>query len=664
MDTTQETLKLLKYYVRKSQQATIHFDRFAAFVRKYVEKYIDSKPELAAFKDGTSSVLTSELESLASEGKCNLEYEDVDIKKIYFPEYFVEYIDEEYKKIAQTPEIPFPDHASLGIKIPDKIINSVDVKNDFVSWLEYEAFSKPLVIRFDFPEGIRNMMLTSNIFFNNLMNLCLDKFRLYLTSRRNVNYVHNKMGAMFSYNQAYIKKMLDDVITQQSKAKESIVKPTDFTYRFWTSLANLILQEYKSKTNKLPEEHSFSQVAYLVGYYSAYYKSIVQKEKSVKDGFKRFDQLMKKEPYIFTIQDIHNFRDEKGVALTKRYTREQLHKHLEEKIHSEDKSTLPEIVRIKSLDRREYFIHKSMILPIVMKKIREASETLRKQYLDEWVDLMKRFKKTEAMFDDNHFLTDVSGRVKNYDPLLWAMLRFDLLYRAYSENTAKHEMRQEVAGFFDTSKRDLVSVTHILGLDRETLLNEAKMYLPFWQTIPIISSLIIFAKRLFSRKQPKSGRKKKKQKQPEAAKVSKVMQDEAGSYEPERTAREEASATSRGETTTKAQLIEYRKQIDALKKQFLESGKSVDETLEELVERWNPIFEPTARANLVEDVNAMVRDYLRGLRRGFRVKPPDAQSIRQMAERLADNKAFNQIKRKEYFKRYIEIYMLKVLGKK
>ena len=73
-------------------------------------------------------------------------------------------------------------------------------------------------------------------------------------------------------------------------------------------------------------------------------------------------------------------------------------------------------------------------------------------------------------------------------------------------------------------------------------------------------------------------------------------------------------------------------------------------------------FDPKARSNLVEDVNSMIRDYIRGLRKGFRIKPPDAMRIRELARKLSTHSTFERIKKKELFQRYIEIYMISLLG--
>ena len=76
------------------------------------------------------------------------------------------------------------------------------------------------------------------------------------------------------------------------------------------------------------------------------------------------------------------------------------------------------------------------------------------------------------------------------------------------------------------------------------------------------------------------------------------------------------------------------------------------------------LFDPGAKADLIEDVNSLVRDFLRKLKKSFLVRPPDAPRIRNMAETLAANKAFEKIKRKDELTRYIELYMIKALGGK
>jgi len=44
--------------------------------------------------------------------------------------------------------------------------------------------------------------------------------------------------------------------------------------------------------------------------------------------------------------------------------------------------------------------------------------------------------------------------------------------------------------------------------------------------------------------------------------------------------------------------------------------------------------------------------------------PPDKSRLRSLAEQLAKNDAFSEIKRRQELQRYLELYMLKLLSRK
>jgi hypothetical protein len=105
----------------------------------------------------------------------------------------------------------------------------------------------------------------------------------------------------------------------------------------------------------------------------------------------------------------------------------------------------------------------------------------------------------------------------------------------------------------------------------------------------------------------------------------------------------------------------YRKAIQSLISQSVPSGKSLDAMLEELAERWNPLFDTQGKRNLVEDVNALVRDYIRPLRHSLQTKPPDMNRLHALAERLSASKSLMKITKKDFLIRYLELFMLKSL---
>ncbi len=87
----------------------------------------------------------------------------------------------------------------------------------------------------------------------------------------------------------------------------------------------------------------------------------------------------------------------------------------------------------------------------------------------------------------------------------------------------------------------------------------------------------------------------------------------------------------------------------------------MDATLADLAAQWNPLYAEPQKRNLVEDVNSLARDFLRSLRRGFFVSPPTMQRLHELADRLANSRNLEKIKKKEPLARYLELYFIKRL---
>ena len=91
---------------------------------------------------------------------------------------------------------------------------------------------------------------------------------------------------------------------------------------------------------------------------------------------------------------------------------------------------------------------------------------------------------------------------------------------------------------------------------------------------------------------------------------------------------------------------------------------STQEKMIYLIDKWNPLFDPGARKNLVEDVNSFIRDSLRAVNRRYKLNIPEKKRIQNLADTLANNKNLSEIKEKLHLKSYIEIYIIKSLQKK
>jgi hypothetical protein len=120
----------------------------------------------------------------------------------------------------------------------------------------------------------------------------------------------------------------------------------------------------------------------------------------------------------------------------------------------------------------------------------------------------------------------------------------------------------------------------------------------------------------------------------------------------------EACMISARNPQDKANLL---RSIQSLVSQYVPEGKTIDATLGELAEKWNPLFATEQKKNLVEDVNALVRDFLRPIQLSILARPPDVKRIHSLAEQLSTSKSLAQIKKRDILMRYIELYMIRCL---
>jgi hypothetical protein len=306
-----------------------------------------------------------------------------------------------------------------------------------------------------------------------------------------------------------------------------------------------------------------------------------------------------------------------------------------------------------------------MLIPMVLKMTPEVSRALDQHYLARWTEALQGRDRPPEMFDDSAFEADVTRRVQ-YDQSLYAgLLNGDLLNSVQKEVRISGRPAMEIARLFERRGTKLKPLFEILELDRRQILRRAKTALPLWRRVGILRALarlVGFRRPPLSagpqgQRQESSGREDGGPRNgvEQAADAKKVL-----GPAPQPVG---AGPSRRGpRPMTRPQLVSmHRQRITSLKEHFCGKEKSVAAALDELIELWNPIYDERARADLIEDVNGMIRSFMRGLlRRG--VSPPNAQRIASLAQRLTENPAFDRIRKRDQFRRYIELYMVKVLA--
>ena len=670
----QALLHLLRIYTTNHRSARVDRLEFINFVKNYAGRYTLKFPQMESFVERTEGMVDTYLRVLTERGLCNVEKEGQEDRWIFFSRYFIEALHKAYKAVEAKAELPFPAAEDLKITIPEHLITELNIKTDFVSALGEMKTEKTQILRVTFPQLINPLLVTSDLADRKLMELAVHKLRVYLQSKNNASYIAHRLQPALRGNERGLRDMISAVMTKPGRAVGTLVEPSDFSFRFWAHFANLVLQEHKDISEMTAEEQSFCQAAYLIGFYNVHYRGRQQKQNEKSILVKKFETQFHKYPYAYTLKDLYNVRDVRGAPLIRQNTKDVFLEYLESKTKTESYETLPELVQLKTVHGKNYYIHKDLLVPLFVKMLYEQAREIKDYYVEEWVKLLKENKRTMAMSEDQEFNRDLDITLKNRAPFLYSLLNYSLLYLAKEQGKINYDMARTMDQVLDEKKGQLQPLPKILGLSRKDVLDDAKLRVPIWRRLIIFRGLFYFLQNIFRglRKIWKKSKKRTAAPSPgspptgvrhtEATRGSVSTSDaapvDAGTPG---VAEEQVGSTTLRPVTSK-QLAAYRRAISSLKEQFVGSDRTVADSLSQLMEKWNPLYDTQARKNLVEDVNAMVRDYLRNIRRTFRINPPDAERIRSLAEKLAANKSFNRIKHKDYFTRYIEIYMIKLLA--
>ena len=102
-------------------------------------------------------------------------------------------------------------------------------------------------------------------------------------------------------------------------------------------------------------------------------------------------------------------------------------------------------------------------------------------------------------------------------------------------------------------------------------------------------------------------------------------------------------------------LIKAAKEVE---REFVPSGATLESELVAYRKQWNKMISKQANSDLTEDVNALIRDYMRKVLRTLSSKSFTADRIRDLAATLADTPNMKKISEPQALLKYIELYMV------
>lgn len=626
MATDIDVLQLLKSYAQKNRTYDIGYRNFAITLSKQFSAADQTIPLYRDLVLNPDVVLVPRLMKLAQKREVALILAGNEIDTIRLPESCIHPLIAEYARIEEFPEVPFPDEEMLKLSIPPEWILSIGIDDEFKRVLDAEDTNNIPICRISFPEGIKSMIIPVETIKNKLLEFAILKIRHYLRKGANKDYIQQRLLGAFPTKDMLVRDSMTgilikpyDLISEIQNAK------SDFTFPFVAYLTNSIRKDIMNKGEQTPDDVAVLQATYILDLFTNYHKSKAQRSFDRDNAFKTLEQLLGKAPYAYTIEDICDFRDSQGRPLLGKYTREELEDWLKEKTRAKDENHLPQIL-ILTIKGQQLFIKLEFFLSYIVNLINNIRPGVRSKIIQEWQSIMYQFEKIPAMLSDEDFNKYLSYKIDEINPALSQALASGFAPLVYQEIYGSRGEKNNLYPLFGNLKQAPLNV--LLHLDRQHLLTDVKILLPIWYTIPLLSWFYKLIKKISKRKPQKE--QTKRQEQP----VARPENNRA---------------------------LEFSQIAGKLEKDIVPQNYTIDQYLMLLIDKWNTLINPEAKRNLVEDINSLVRDYLRKTLRSMKPSSLTLERVDSMANNLLRVPALMQIKNHGALREYIKTYFLKLL---
>ncbi len=679
MSKPDDVAELLNMYATRADSARIPFEGFVQFCRKLAERRQAQEERFVDLSgENVRSILVAHLRALSDRGRASVSFSDGEPTEIFFAEYYIELLRKKYRLIEEHPSTPFPTEDNVDFHIPSESIQPVGVSEEFTKWIAQEADEgPPRILRLQFPDTLTSILVVSDMVPEQLLHVSIQKIRLHLRNEKQAGYMHHKLLGHFPNREIALRDMLNQLLTTPRESMATVMHPTDFTYHFWTQVCSNIIKDLRTGNQETPDnELGLGQAAYMLGYYNTHFRGADQKKREIEAAEKLLSETVAKKHEPFSFADIAETKDDKGNPISKRISRERIAEFIQERLEPDESQDLPEIMLVHGGDGHDYYLTTAHALGYILKRRSELADSLRNAYTRHFYKALRQDQPTRSMKSDEAFVRHIGREVAARDPVFAGLLKYEMISLLARQAPADAAYSEGVKMLISESDQQIRPLDEVFELDRKKLIKDAELMLPFYLATPVFRAIARLIRRLAGKGRQATVVEDVGDAEPVAAARDKgaMVLDEADGSRNARAARDNAlsesgdgdSAQNEGSRKSRGAMssTEYRKKVQEIAREFVPEGQSLPDAMEDLIEQWNPLIDETAKKNLVEDVNSLVRDFLRRMRAGFRVAPPGPDRIRKMAEELAQKDAFSKIRRKEALKRYIELYMLKLLGKR
>jgi len=617
---------ILISYANKNNSPYVDINIFLEHLGKYAKKQSADQPEWLKWVDNRNVKFWAEVSALAEENKCEL-ISDAGDGCIYMPHFYLDIIGDSYSDADKDIDMPFPSEESLKIILPENQFKTLSSAEDVNFYLNDPQETDLPILKIVFPHGFGSALVLASLFPKRLMEMAILKIRNYLQHGGNKEYALRKLSPQLQGKENFLREQLNQLLVRPMETCKAVEDGKELTYIFWAHFCILVKNDIKKKKDYLSDDIAVLQSVYIVEVLGGYYKSLANTRQEEELAFRSLEAQLSKAPFLFTLEQILQFRNAYGLPLLGQYSKEGLDSWLKKMTTESKNNELPSLLIVEGLDERRYFCTKDKMLPLCFRLLADARRLVSEAVSKHWYSLYLDHKREPAMINDADFEKLLAKFTKKLCPTLAALLRDPKLLLIYDEIEKSRELSAIVVKIFNNGQ--LAPYSSLYLIQRKEMLTDIKLILPFWYSWPIITGIIAFFKQLFKRK--------------ENIVLSRENDEVAVSMEKNRAA-------------------EIRTAAEELETTLVPEGHTMDSYLEELEGRWSQLIDKKARDNLIEDVRSLIRDHLRAylkLQKKFQLTRKIVNQI--ASDAIIRSPTLSSLSGRDSLILYSELYLVKLL---
>jgi len=640
MATSSNILTLLKFYSSKQKSPLVDYDEFASYMKKYAQHHVEENPELTAYL-GSDEKLRQEISSLSLDHLISIGRNSAGKEQIFVTSYFIEKTKARYQEIEKNLSIPFPSVQDLPKSVPADILTKFPAVDIIYKLLDKEVLNDRNLYAIQFSSNnVHPIIFPSLVPMITLVNLSLCKIHEMLHKEESHDYFLKKLSISNPGKELSIKNFFTTLTTKPEDAIENL-KNTGDTFYYWSQLFYFIKQDYTKHKDFTPEDINILQSVAVLEVATSYYKSKTAERITKETAFKNLDMLMHNPPYYFNYAEIMKFKDPNGVPLLGQYTEADLKQQLQTLSTSSVGNDLPALLIFKVNDEEGYFIYKEKVMPLLIRLCNDARVIIREGLTKQWYKYLLDFETLPEMKDAAAFERCLQKEVRFSNPILFAILNASFLPVVSFED--------KTPGRLTLFRNDmLIPFSELLMLSRSEILSDAKIRLPFWYSIPMLHWIMSILMH------------KPKSQKASASKVTATEKLQTEQVEKEKAKALQKDLEERGDPKL-SRKRELRKAAAEAEKELVPENSTLDRELNAYKKEWNNRLDKEHEDNLTEDINSLVRDYIRRVLRTIKSDSLDIDRISSLAESLVDSPSMIKISNHAALKRYMELYMIKLI---